>query len=175
MNTLSFGVKLLASIVVLSIVLWFGGTVVRVAIGYDVFVPGTLLLKPFLTPTEVNYSIRIFTLAGFYTAVCYIIGWISSIMLMFMLRKKMKANGWLFMAFILFFLASPIELYQIQFDVKLILFTQNLDFRTLLQSSEFFEMFMQKFTPRLSGLGFVSIIANGIALLYCIWQPLKKK
>ncbi|MBI3259807.1 MAG: hypothetical protein HYZ54_10090 [Ignavibacteriae bacterium] len=174
MNTLSTGVKFLMSIVVLCAVLWFGGSVVRMAIGYDLFIPGTLSIKPFLSPSEINYSIRIFSLAGFYTAVCYAITWLSSVILIIAIRKKLKANGWLFMAFVLFFLASPIELYQMQLDIKLLLFTQNYDFRSLLDSQQFFELFMQKFTPKLSGLGFASIFANGIAFLYCIWQPLKR-
>lgn len=175
MNTFSIGVKFLVSIVVVCAVLWFGGSVVRMAIGYDLFLPGTLNLKPFLTPSEVNYSIRVFSLAGFYTAVCYAITWVSSAVLMIILRKKLKANGWLFMAFILFFIASPIEIYQMLFDIKLIQFTQYLDFRSLLENKQFYEVFMQKFTPKLSGMGFVSMLANGIALLYCVWQPLKNK
>lgn len=174
MNTLSTGVKLLTSIVVVSVILWFGGSVVRMAIGYDLFIPGTLDLKPFLTPSEINYSIRVFTLTGFYTAICYVVAWISIVVLLIMLKKQLKEHGWLFMAFILFLLGSPIELYQIQLDIKLILFTQNTDFRSLLGSPEFFQMFMQKFTPKLSGLGFVSMMANGIAILYCVWQPLKR-
>ncbi len=174
MNTLSTGVKLLMSIVVLCAVLWFGGSVVRMAIGYDLFTPGTLSTKSFLTPSEINYSIRIFTLAGFYTAVCYAVTWFTSALLMIVLRKRLKENGWLFMAFALFFLASPIELYQMQLDVKLLLFTQDYNFRSLLESTQFFELFMQKFTPKLSGLGFASVFANGIAMLYCLWQPLKK-
>ena len=174
MNTLSTRVKLLGSVVVMSVILWFGGSVVRMAIGYDLFIPGTLNLKHFLTPSEINYSIRVFALTGFYTAVCYGVAWLSVLLLLIMVSKKLKENGWLFMALILFLLASPIELYQIQFDIKLIQFTQNNEFRTLLGSSQFFEIFMQKFTPKLSGLGFVSILANGIAILFCIWQPLKK-
>ncbi len=64
MKDFSTGAKCIASLVAMSAVLWFGGSIVRYAIAFDVFLPGTLTLKPFLTPGEVNATIRLHAAAA---------------------------------------------------------------------------------------------------------------
>jgi hypothetical protein len=49
--------KSLLATFLFSATLWFGGGLVRTAIGFDVFLPGTLDIKPFLTQEQINYSI----------------------------------------------------------------------------------------------------------------------
>lgn len=175
MKDFSTGAKCIASLVAMSAVLWFGGSIVRYAIAFDVFLPGTLTVKPFLTPGEVNATVRFFAITGFYTAVCYAVTWVFSIILMLQLRGRLKANGWLFMSFVLFYLASPIELYQLWYDVRLIELTQRIDYRTLMATNDMWLIFAERFSPKLSGIGFISILAHFTVLLYGIWQPLKKK
>ncbi len=175
MKDFSTGATCIASLVAMSAELWFGGSIVRYAIAFDVFLPGTLTLKPFLTPGEVNATIRFFAITGFYTAVCYAVTWVFSIVLMILLRGRLKVNGWLFMSFVLFYLASPIELYQMWFDVRLIELTQRIDYRSLMATNDLLTIFMERFSPKLNGIGFISILAHFTVLLYVIWQPLKKK
>lgn len=175
MKDLSTGAKSIASLVAVCIILWFGGSIIRFAIAFDVFLPGTLTLKPFLSPIEVNATIRLFAITGFYTAACYAITWLFSILLIILLKGKLKDNGWLFMAFVLFFLASPIEMYQMWFDIRLLELTQRIDYRTLMASNDMLEIFMERFSPKLNGIGFISILTHFTMILYFIWQPLKKK
>jgi hypothetical protein len=112
-------VKALITAFALAFLTWFGGSIVRSAVGIDLFYPNAeMILKSHYTNEIRMHSAYLFATLALYPGVAYIIAFITGLTLFIMLRKYMKREGWLFMAFILFFLASPMELYMLLDGLK---------------------------------------------------------
>lgn len=108
MKDFSTGAKFIASLVAMSAVLWFGGAIVRYAIAFDVFLPGTLTLKPFLTPVKDDDHTFFCNHRILYSSVLR--GNVDIFDSLTIPARPPEVNGWLFMSFALFYLALPIEL-----------------------------------------------------------------
>jgi hypothetical protein len=94
-------------------------------IAYDNYIPFTQLeLKPEYTEEILNYNIYLYANGSLYTIISFGIMIISGFYIFFANIKLLKDKGWLFMAFILFFLSIPFETYSIILDIDLL---QNLD------------------------------------------------
>ena len=167
--------KAVLAIFFFAVSMWFGGGIIRNAIAFDLFIPGTLELKPFLNIQQINYSIRLMGITSYYTIIGYIISFICALGIMFLQRAQLKKSGWLFMALIIFFLCSPIEFYQMYLDTKLVYLTNTIDFISLLQADKLLIVFRERFDPRLTAAGFLSFLSYITALLFLAWQPLKAK
>lgn len=113
-------VNVFLNFIILGVIVWLGGSVIRNAIAYDIFIPGTLTRKPFLTDTFIFHTVRLYTLTAFYTIAGYASVLIGMIFLTIGNRNKLKKMGWFFMIVVLFVLAIPAEIYLILFDIELI-------------------------------------------------------
>jgi hypothetical protein len=58
--------KAVLAIFFFAVSMWFGGGIIRNAIAFDLFIPGTLELKPFLNIQQINYSIRLIGITSYY-------------------------------------------------------------------------------------------------------------
>jgi hypothetical protein len=165
--------KLLITILAVGFVVWLGGNVVRNAIAYDVFVPGTALeVKNWYSDIEKLSIVSVFRIASFYTIVGYAMTIVSSIALFIMFKKYFKTKGWLLMSFILIFLTIPVELFLIYYDLKIILaFNDQLikSFEDKIVQDYFIGRFSKLTIP--ATMSFLSAIA---AALIAIWRPLDK-
>jgi hypothetical protein len=166
--------KTLLAIFFICAALWFGGGIIRNALAFDLFQPGTLLYKDFVQPAQINYSIRLFGITGYYTVAGYAGALISALGLFITMRPRLKQNGWLFMAFILFFLYIPAELYLVYLDIALINRTNQIDYVSLMQDAGLRSLFEQRFHPMLTATGFLSLLSYLTAILFLAWQPLKR-
>jgi len=111
--------KIFLTIFVIGLSIWIGGTIVRYAIAYDVFVPGTELeLKNWYSDTEMVTTVHLFRIAAFYTIFGFCSAFVSVIVLFAYWKKDLKKHGWLFISFVLFFLATPIEFYLIYYTIS---------------------------------------------------------
>lgn len=172
MNTSTLQKSLIAAFI-LAFALWFGGGIIRNSIAFDVFLPGTLDVKPFLKQEQINYSLRLLGVTGYYTVAGYALAFFSLSGLLMVFRKQLKSQGWMFMSFILFYLCSPVEFYQMWIDLKLIFRTNAIDFVSLMRDDGLFTLFKERFHPWMTAASFITLLSYLTALLFLAWQPLK--
>lgn len=168
--------KLFIFLFAIGFVLWLGGGIVRASIAFDIFEPGTeLLLKQSYESSIQLHSVYLYVMTAFYTLVGYGLAILTSFVLFFKAKAHFKQEGWLFMAFILFFLTIPIEAYLAYCDISLgnaIILNGVRDF----YHPEVQEFFMGRFkdvtTNVFSGLSFLSALS---VLFVLAFRPLSKK
>lgn len=165
--------KIFIVILTAGLVIWLGGNVVRNAIAYDVFVPGTALeVKNWYSDIEKLSIVSVFRIASFYTIVGYSMTIVASFVLFGMFKKYFKAKGWLLMSFVLIFLTIPVELYLIYYDIKIILAFNDQIIKSFNDS-----IVQEYFIGRFSKLGIpttMSFLSAVSAAIIAIWRPLDK-
>lgn len=169
-------VKLVLTISLLGTVLWLGGSIVRNAIAFDLFVPGTLQLKQSIPDAVVSQTVRLYTIAAFYTMVGYGLSCLGFVILLVEFTKRLKEFGWLFMAFILFFLTIPAEIYLLTFDIELVRALQT-TYDTFSANSKLLEVFHSRFSTK-SHAGQISALTtfSYITILgLFVFRPLSKR
>ncbi|MFM8455314.1 MAG: hypothetical protein ACKOAK_00970 [Ignavibacteria bacterium] len=154
------------------VTLWFGGGLIRTSIGFDLFIPGTLDIKPFLNEEQINYSLRLMGITAYYTIAGYVLSFLCALILLLTMKGNIKRRGWLFMAALLFFAFTPYELYQAWLDLQLIFRVNAIDFVNLLKDDGLLILFKQRFHPWMTAIGFLSLLSYITALLFLAWQPL---
>lgn len=168
-------IKGLLTIFVLGFILWFGGSVVRSAIAFDLFNTGAVLeLKQNYSDTIKVHTVYLYGMLATYTGAGYGMAFISAILLLVTWRKSMKIKGWLFMAFVLFFIGSPVELFVLYYDIKLniALYWNNVrDFANPDIQNYFVKRFTSIALTTSTGLAFLTSITS---VLYIIWRPLDR-
>jgi len=152
--------------------MWFGGGLTRTAIGFDLFLPGTLDVKPFLAQEQINYSVRLMGVTAYYTIAGYVLSFLSALILIVSFKGSIKKRGWLFMAIFLYFIFCPYELYLAWLDLQLIFRINAIDFVHLLKDERLFTLFSLRFHPWMTAIGFLSLLSYITALLFLAWQPL---
>ncbi|PKL86614.1 MAG: hypothetical protein CVV22_00550 [Ignavibacteriae bacterium HGW-Ignavibacteriae-1] len=170
--------RFFVALLVTGFMIWFGGTIIRTALSYDLFDTGTISIRQDLRQDQgtVGYNIYLFAQASLYTNIAYAISFISLIFLTIRFRKVLKYQGWLFMSIVLFFLNLPIEIYYIYLDYALsveIFFNNEFVYYT---SPIFRKLFLVRFEnivlSILKGISFMSAIT---IIILCVWQPLRKE
>lgn len=168
--------KLLLTVLSFSFIIWFGGALLRSSMAYDLFVPGAkLVLKSNYTLDTQMQTVYLFSILSFYTNIAYCLVFITGLILFYQFRNILRDKGWLFMCFVLFFMASPIELYKIFLDYRLSMavYWDNLkDFNSEIIQRDFIDRFKNMTINTFSGLSFLS---NITVILFMVWQPLNKK
>jgi hypothetical protein len=170
-KTITF--KILLTILVFGAITWIGGTIVRSAIAYDLFVPGKALeLKNWYSLEQQLTIVSVFRIAGFYTIVGFCLTFASSITIFIYLKEYLRKKGWLFMALILIFLTAPVELYLIYCDLKIIFAFNNMQINSFNDAiiQKYFLARYKHFTVP-SALSFLASIS---AVFLLIWRPLDK-
>ena len=152
--------------------LWFGGNLIRTAIGFDVFIPGTLDIKPFLSQEQINYSLRLMGITAYYSIAGYVLSFLCALILLFTMKGNIKHRGWLFMGSLLFFAFAPYEFYLAWLDLQLIFRVNAIDFVNLLKDDGLLILFKQRFHPWMTAISFLSLLSYITALLFLAWQPL---
>lgn len=168
--------KILISIALLCFVIFLGGTIIRSAIAYDLFVPSeNFALKTNYTNAMRMQSMYIYAISAFYTDFGYGITFLSMLGLVFSLKKYFKQEGWLFMIFALFFITAPINAFTIYYDYKLneaVIYNHLTDFNVW----DVQHWFVEKFTDvKINSASTISFFSSITCLVFLIWQPLKKK
>jgi hypothetical protein len=168
--------KIILTFFVISFVIWFGGTIIRTSIAYDLFNPGIKMeLNPELSNTERMNTIYLFSSTALLTGICYGIAAISSIILAFLSKRDFRKRGWLFMAFCLFMMTIPIQGRFIYMDYILanaVYYEKITDFFEPI----IYETFIKRFTDvTYTSLHSITLLAALTCMLYSIWRPLEKK
>lgn len=166
-------IKLLLAILTFCAIIWLGGSVLRAVVAYSIFVPATELeLKQDQTDEIRMHTVRIYTDTAIYTAVSFGIVFVIALFLLIRFRKLLKMHGWLFMSFVLFFLASPVEFYLIYLDIKLMIYVnynQNLSFKAY----EVTEYFINRLR-NLSVISTLAYLSFFTSIIFIIFKPLDR-
>jgi len=116
-------IKGLITIALISFAVYFGVSIAKSAIFYDLYSlnadTGILVLRGNLGGDNLYRSIYHYFQLSSYTSVSYTIYLIALLTLLFLNKGKIKKHGWLFMVAILAFLFAPIELYTIFKDIEI--------------------------------------------------------
>jgi len=76
--------------------IWFGGSVIRTAVAYDLFEPGSALtIKSYYSDLQKMETVRLFAVGALYTDIAYGVALVSSIILCAYWKQYLKKRGWL--------------------------------------------------------------------------------
>lgn len=165
--------KILISLYVLGNLLWLGGSIIRTSIAFEIFVAGTeLKLKTEYTDVVKLHNVKLYAYSALYTDFGFSLTLVSAIMLMIYLRKSIKKQGWLFMAFALLVIAVPYEFYQMYLDIKLNYVFNNSP-PLLFSDKSITDFFIVRFT-KLSIWGALSFLTAITSIIIIVWRPLDK-
>ncbi|TAL68025.1 MAG: hypothetical protein EPN82_11530 [Bacteroidetes bacterium] len=166
--------KFLLTLITMGYFIWFGGSIIRSAVAYDLFVPATeLTQKNYYSEEQKINTVRLFDIGAIYTDISYCAALLSTILLFIYWRKNLKQRGWLFMAFILIFISAPVELILIYLDIKLSmgLYYGNeiIKFSDKIINDYFIFRYSKMVIPST-----MSFLAYVTAIIFVIWRPLDK-
>jgi hypothetical protein len=174
MTTLSTFQRLALFLVAVAGILWLGGTILRAAIGFDLFIPGTLTFKPDMPPDAQAQTLRLFARTSFYTLMSYGVFLVVGLYLWLSQKYLWRERGGLFIGGMLVLLYVPIELWQGYYDILLVQATQYAVYKDFpLETAK------QLLTKRITILGgagpFLSMLGYVSAVFFLIVQPMRKQ
>lgn len=153
-------------------VIWFGGSLVRTAIAFDAFVPGTLVLKSNVSAAARFEALRLYSITGFYTSAAYIVLFTGALIFIFAEKGRFRDRGWLFISLVLFFLFSPVEWYRIYFDARLIQIFADSPASAL--QDEAFKIFLRLFSPQFSAASILAFFTYFTIVFFLALRPLHR-
>ncbi|TAE29965.1 MAG: hypothetical protein EAZ92_05385 [Candidatus Kapaibacterium sp.] len=157
----------------LSGIVWLGGTIVRAAIGFDLFVPGTLTFKADMPPDAQAQTLRLFARASFYTLISYGLVVVLGAWLWLQHKTLWRERGGLFIGGMLVCLYIPIEIWQGYYDILLVKATQYATYKDF--PLETAKQLLTKRITILSGAGpFLAMLGYATAVFFLIVQPMRK-
>lgn len=169
----NIAVKILASISAIGMTIWFGGSIMRGIIAYDLFEPAIQLsVKNYYSPDQIYNAIYYFSAMSLYTQAAYFISVASIIAINIISRKALKKSGWLFMIIALIYLSVPVEIIRSFYDyyLSVAIFDNGI---TDINAGQFKDYFFDRYQkPIFTTIFSLSILANATALIFLIWKPL---
>ena len=164
--------KIFLTLLVFGMVLWLGGSIVRMSTAYDIYVPFSKMeLKPDYTDAARLHTVKLFAFLALYTAIGFSAAFFGYVLLGFYMRKYLKQYGWLFISLVLFLLAAPWGFYEMYLDL-------NLNFAVLEKSVTFnSDAINDLFVTRFSKISIWAVMSYMLAVtsvLTLIWRPLHK-
>lgn len=153
-------------------ILWLGGSIVRMSTAYDIYEPFTEMeLKPGYPDTARVQTVKLFSYGSFYTGIGFAAAFIGFGGLGYLWASRMKKQGWLLMALALFMIAAPWGFYEIYIDLKLFYFVKN---EGITFSDEMIkELFVDRFS-KLSPWALLSYFSAISSVAVIVWRPLNK-
>ncbi len=156
--------------------LWLGGTNVRAIIAFDLFETGTLTYKTWIPPDAERQTFRLVALTAPYTIVGYLLTLVGATMFLRTTHLKLKENGWLMMSAIMFYMFLPVEIYQIWYDIHLVLQEEAIAgvlnwfaVRTEAQS------LLKGRLAALSGVPAIALMCYYTIIVIVVWKPFRVK
>lgn len=165
--------RIILSIFILASILWLGMSVARLAVGYDVFVPGTIQLKSKLTKPVLLQTIWLYTSLGMWTLISFAVSAVSGLVTILLMRGHYKRYGWLFMSTVLFLIVLPAQGYLIDADLLLWSFFDYQTGMPLAQPQQIVDVFLRRFSNQVIGIVSPLVLLSGITIvLFTTMRPL---
>jgi len=162
--------KIALTLLIISAVFWLGGINVRTLIGNELLDYDQFEFRTSIPPDRENTLFQMISNASILIAISYTIVLISAIWFISTTRLKVKENGWLLMAAILFFMFVPVEIYTYYLDMRFIL----LFFSNPPDHDELLRIFGERIGA-LSGLPVIAVFCYYTIIPIVIFKPLRKK
>lgn len=164
--------KILLTLCTIACAVWFGGTIARYAVAFDLFIPGSAELRPIeqgaqLQVMRLSSNMLVYCLSAYAVMVC------SAIILGIRNRVIFRQRGYLFMAFMLMLLALPAEGFLAYHDWRIDSAFPNRFSIAIPNPDVYLKMFVTRFT-NYSIIGFLSLLAHATALVIIAWRPLNR-
>jgi hypothetical protein len=164
--------KIFLTLLVFGVILWLGGSLVRMSTAYDIYVPFSQMeLKADYSDTARLHTVKLFAMGALYTGIGFSSAFFGFVLLGFYLRKQLKQYGWLFMALVLFILSAPWGFYEMYLDIQLNFAI--MDKGITFDSATINDLFVTRFS-KLSFWPVLSYMAAITGVLTLVWRPLNK-
>ena len=167
--------KIILTALLLGFALWFGTSVSRTAVAYDLFQSdASLTLKDHYSNEIRMHNVYLFTNLALYSGVGFVSMLISMIFLLASKYNQLKKDAWLFMAFVLFFIAMPVQIYFfLDYNLATALLRNNVsDYFSIEIQQYFHSRIVGQSLTTINILSFLSIMTGA---LYFVWKPLNYK
>ncbi len=171
MKTFNLFDKILSSLCAVGFILWLGGSIIRLVIGFDIFIPGTAILKGYSNELSLHLA-QLYAITAPYVDISFIIVFLVTLYLLFKFSSQLKQNGWLFMCAILIILIAIPNGYLFYYDYNLVIAAAK-DGITF-NSPEIQEYFLHRFTK----LNYLDplVLLSGITIpILVVFRPLNNK
>jgi hypothetical protein len=159
---------------VIGSVLWFGASVARFVIAYDVYIPGTTEMKVGQTEEARLVTVWLYTLVGGWTGWSFATAFVGFLGLTLTTMRWWKQEGWLFMSSILFTLIIPAQAWMIWQDYEMWKLFDAGTGTPLAAVSEILAVFSRRMTDVVysvvNGLTFLSAIT---IMILGVWRPFR--
>ncbi|MCI0449788.1 MAG: hypothetical protein L0Y79_08395 [Chlorobi bacterium] len=162
--------KIALTLLAISAVFWLGGINVRTLIGNELLDYDQFEFRTSIPPDRENTLFQMISNASILIIISYTIVLISAIWFISTTRLKVRENGWLLMAAILFFMFVPVEIYTYWLDMKFI----QLFFSNPPNHDELLRIFGERIGA-LSGLPVIAVFCYYTIIPIVIFKPLGKK
>ncbi|MCX6141182.1 MAG: hypothetical protein NTX15_10215 [Candidatus Kapabacteria bacterium] len=175
MSFSSWPFRVFVALFALGGVIWLGASVARMVVGFDVFVPGTLVFKPTQSESVRLHTIWLFTLLGGWTGWSFLTCTVGGVGTAILVRRSFKTHGWLLMSAILLVLLIPVQAYVAWEDYQLWTFFDRTTGMPFAQPAEIIGVFLHRYTNTAVNvmLG-MSLFAALTIILFCTIRPLQK-
>lgn len=166
----------------LSVICYLGGLGMRTIAGNEFFITGTLQFSSDVSLDQERTLFQMIYASNFIVLISYACVLLSAIMLLVTLPLKIKDNGWLLLASMLFFLFVPVEVFTGYLDVKFILFWSKVQNHLTDQGLHIYEQYSTLLRETLShrigalgGMPVIAVLCYITAIVVIIWQPMRRR
>jgi len=150
--------------------LWFGAYIARLLITYQMFEPNELLLKSYLSNSDLPVIFQtIFPLVNL-TLFSYLTLIASFTIFIISTDLKLKENGWLFIISMIIYLTLPLEAVLLSIDYKLFIIFINEQF----SSNDILQLIIERITI-LSSFPVILILSYLSVPFFLVNKPFSKK
>jgi hypothetical protein len=156
-------------ILVVSGIVWLGGTNIRTLVGSDLLESGTADFLEYIAPDAEREIYRLLSMTALVTMVSYLIVLVSAAIFLARCPWKLKQNGWLLMSAILLYAFVPVELFSMSLDARMVY----MEFFTTENNSAFRELFLAR-VGALAGAPFVALLCYYTIVALIVFQPFKR-
>ncbi len=164
-----FSAKAALLVFIIAMVIWLGGINIRAMIGFDLLQTGTLDFKPNIHPFVEHAVFGMIIQSSMVVDTAYVIAWLAGFVFLFSTYLKLRQNGWLVMAAILFYLFTPVEVYTMILDIKMIY----LDYLGSQDLVEYRKLFIHRLGA-LAGVPMIALLCYYTMIGVLIFQPLRR-
>lgn len=161
--------KIALLVVIVSAIFWLGAINVRAVIGNDLLIFGTIEFKSNINPQVERSVFGLISKSSLVVIGWYFVLWIAGIIFLFSTKLKFKQHGWLMMSAILFYIFTPVEVYQLVLDGKMIY----LDLFTKGELVEFRKLLIHRLAA-LQGVPIIAQFCYYTIIVLVVFQPLKR-
>lgn len=148
---------------------WLGGINIRAMIGFDLLQMGTIEFKPNIHPYVERTVYTLLAQSSLVINSAYVILWSAVVVYLRTTPLRLRENGWLMMAAILFFLFTPVEIYTMVLDVRMWL----LDHFGSNDLVEFRKLLIHRLAA-LSGVPMIALLSYYTIIWLAIFKPLRR-